>query len=95
MGYRTQKSLHRDLLRRWMLSAALTTAMPFSSFAGALPDSLYHILLSSSTINIEEANHLMLLLDAEGITDSLIHFDRNASQQTMRKTVNLYMASHY
>ena len=69
--------------------------MPFSSHAGVLPDSLYRVILSSPTVNLEEANHLMLLLDTEGITDSLIHFDRRSSQQTMRKAMNLYMASHY
>lgn len=78
-----------------MLSVALATVMPISSVAGVLPNSLYRVILSSPTVNLEEANHLMLLLDTEGITDSLIHFDRRSSQQTMRKAMNLYMASHY
>ncbi len=58
-------------------------------------DSLYRDIRNARKADVNTANHLMLLLDAEGCTDSLVRFDRHTPTATMLQTLHLAMAAHY
>lgn len=58
-------------------------------------DSLYVESMKSQVFDYEKANRLMLMLDVEGATDSLVSFDRHTKQCTMMKTIHFSMATYY
>ena len=58
-------------------------------------DSLYHEIERQERVKLSSANQLMLLLDAEGTTDSLFHFDQHTEKEAMLSTIHLYMAAHF
>ena len=63
--------------------------------AGGTIDSLYQVICTSRHSDINSVNQLMLLLDAEGTTDSLIHYDNHTGKEQWGATLHLYMAAHY
>ncbi|MBO4801604.1 MAG: helix-turn-helix domain-containing protein [Bacteroidaceae bacterium] len=58
-------------------------------------DSLYRILCTQARTEVNTANQLLLLLDAEGVTDSLVHFDARTPREEVLACVHLNMAAHY
>ncbi len=64
-------------------------------YAADTVDSLYQVICSKRHPPIATANQLMLLLDAEGTTDSLIHFDEHMDRDSWLATLHLNMAAHY
>ena len=69
-------------------------SFPTALMAGSI-DSLYHEVERQERVKLSSANQLMLLLDAEGTTDSLIRFDQRTEKEAMMSTIHLYMAAHY
>lgn len=67
---------------------------PTALSAGSI-DSLYHEIERQERVKLSSANQLMLLLDAEGTTDSLFHFDQHTEKEAMLSTIHLYMAAHF
>jgi len=58
-------------------------------------DSLYQVLKNDQHANYKVANSLMIVLDAEGIADSLYTFNSDDQRSYILKTIALYMAYHY
>ena len=59
-------------------------------------DSLYQLAIKSDNASaIAAANELMLLLDAAGITDSIIKFSRHTPRDERMKTIHLNIAAYY
>ncbi len=67
-----------------------------SAAIGDSVDSLYQLATKSDNASaIAASNELMLLLDAEGITDSLIRFTRQTGHDERMKTIHLNLAAYY
>lgn len=58
-------------------------------------DSLYQVLKADKHANHKVANSLMIMLDAEGVADSLYTFGHADKRSYIMKMVALYMAYHY
>lgn len=67
-----------------------------SAAIGDSVDSLYQLATKSDNASaIAASNELMLLLDAEGITDSLIRFTHQTGHDERMKTIHLNLAAYY
>ena len=58
-------------------------------------DSLYRKALTTNHFDYKQANRLMLMLDVEGVTDSLMTFDSNTDKQEMMASVHFYVSTYY
>ncbi len=58
-------------------------------------DSLYREALTTNHFDYKQANRLMLMLDVEGVTDSLMTFDSNTDKQEMMASVHFYVSTYY
>ena len=58
-------------------------------------DSLYQKVNHSLRPDHKDVNQLMLLLDANGITDSLVQYNRRSDRNVMMASTHLYMAAYY
>ncbi|MCR4921908.1 MAG: helix-turn-helix domain-containing protein [Bacteroidaceae bacterium] len=58
-------------------------------------DSLYREVSNQQQVDSQIANRIMLLLDAEGVTDSLIRFDRNTSDEKILEQLHFNMSLYY
>ena len=59
-------------------------------------DSLYQLAVKSDNASaVAASNELMLLLDADGVTDSLIRFATHCRHDERLKTIHLNMAAYY
>ena len=76
----------------WMIIAPCLMAQ---TKANVNVDSLYEAFCNTPRVNCDAANELMLILDAEGCTDSLYHFDRHSKTAEVSKIVHLSMAGYY
>ena len=95
MNLRIRILVFQTLQIKKLLFTTIFAAVSASIFAVPETDSLYCEILISNHIKLSTANRLMFLLDAEGVTDSLIHFGKGTKNRTIRKAVNLHMASYY
>ena len=74
---------------------AMVMSVGLRVYAEETLDSLYREVSQMTRVEPETANRIMLILDAEGITDSLVRFEKNTPSETILKQVHLYMATHY
>mgnify|MGYP002852454559 CR=1 FL=1 len=58
-------------------------------------DSLFRKVVVSSSLDYRLANQLLVALDAEGVTDSLIVFDRHQRSDKVRQEICYYMGLFY
>ena len=70
-----------------LLWAATTT--------GNTIDSLYRMICNTNRPNIDYVNKLMICLDADGITDSLICYKKSADWNRVMASTHLYMADYF
>ena len=74
----------------------ILVALTWTAAAMTTPiDSLYRRICSTPRADIGEVNRLLMLLDADGITDSLIQHDRHAPREGMMAATHLYMADYF
>lgn len=78
------------LLPAFLMLLASTTAT-----ADTAIDSLYRQIAHSPHTDVKLANRLMLLLDVEGATDSLVTFEEGIAEAAMMKDLHFSMANYY
>lgn len=86
---------HQTMTKALPILLIIITCLHTQSRANNNVDSLYDALCTAHGTDYDVANELMLMLDAEGCTDSLYHFDRHIKAPTVMKIVHLAMAGHY
>ncbi|MBQ7495124.1 MAG: helix-turn-helix domain-containing protein [Bacteroidaceae bacterium] len=86
---------HYRRIALFIVHFSLLTLHTSTATAADSIDSLYQVICTLRHPSITTANQLMLLLDAEGTTDSLIHFDHHTDKEQWMATLHLYMAGHY